>query len=168
MGLLVGATPTSELTIDVAKLRSSKGMIRICLTAAPDNFPSCVDDSQAVSWVPAGTERDTALGLDPGFDGGGGAFADLAGGGATGGGEIDAAHAGLRGEGNKGGVRRRELATAEIELLLRENDDAAAFGGLVGERGELGGVGESFAGDAGRGDEVGGLASPANDSPTPP
>ncbi|MDH7974084.1 DUF2141 domain-containing protein [Sphingomonas sp. AR_OL41] len=56
MGLLVGATPTSELTIDVAKLRSSKGMIRICLTAAPDNFPSCVDDSQAVSRsVPAGT-----------------------------------------------------------------------------------------------------------------
>ena len=49
MALLVGAAPTSELSIDIAKLRNAKGMLRICLTAEPDNFPSCVDDAQAVS-----------------------------------------------------------------------------------------------------------------------
>ncbi|CAN5388556.1 DUF2141 domain-containing protein [soil metagenome] len=58
MGLLVGAAPTAELTIDIAKLRSTKGMVRICLTAMPDNFPSCIDDSQAVSRsVPAGVHE---------------------------------------------------------------------------------------------------------------
>jgi hypothetical protein len=35
----------------------------------------------------------------------------------------------------------RELAAAEAVLLLGEDDDGAAFGGLVGEGGELGGVG---------------------------
>ena len=31
------------------KLRSAKGMIRLCLTAAPDNFPNCIDDKEAVT-----------------------------------------------------------------------------------------------------------------------
>jgi uncharacterized protein (DUF2141 family) len=29
-------------------MRSTKGMIRLCLTAAPANFPKCVDDAEAV------------------------------------------------------------------------------------------------------------------------
>jgi cobalamin biosynthesis protein CobT len=55
-------------------------------------------------------------------------------------------------------VRLGDFAAAQVELLLGEHDDAAAFGRFVGERGELRGVGEPFAGDAGRGDEVGGHA----------
>lgn len=62
MGLLVGAAPTSELTIDIAKLRSTKGMVRICLTAAPDNFPSCVDDSEAVTRSIPAAVRDLRIG----------------------------------------------------------------------------------------------------------
>ncbi|WP_235528223.1 DUF2141 domain-containing protein [Sphingomonas sp. Leaf231] len=41
--------------MDIANLRSAKGMIRICLTADPANFPRCVDDGDAVKRsVPAG------------------------------------------------------------------------------------------------------------------
>ena len=36
-------------------MRSAKGMLRVCLTADPDNFPNCVDDTDAVTRsVPAG------------------------------------------------------------------------------------------------------------------
>ena len=67
MALLVGATPTAELSIDIAKLRNSKGMIRICLAAAPDNFPSCVDDARAVPRsIPAGTPALRIAGLPHG------------------------------------------------------------------------------------------------------
>ena len=44
----------------------------------------------------------------------------------------------------------RDLPLAEAELLLREHDDAAAFGRLVGERGELRRIGELALGDARR------------------
>ena len=38
-------------------------------------------------------------------------------------------------------VRRRgEIAAAQLELLLGEHDDRAAFGRLIGERGELRGI----------------------------
>ncbi|MFA5965931.1 MAG: DUF2141 domain-containing protein [Sphingomonas sp.] len=67
MGLLVGAAPTCDLTIDIARLRSSKGMIRLCLTAAPDNFPSCADESRAVSRsVPANVHELHIAGLPHG------------------------------------------------------------------------------------------------------
>ncbi len=46
--------------------------------------------------------------------------------------DFDAGHAGLGGEGNELGVEVRELAAAETVLLLGEDDDGAAFGGLVG------------------------------------
>jgi uncharacterized protein (DUF2141 family) len=64
MALLVGAAPTSELSIDFAKLRNARGMIRVCLTAAPNNFPACVNDAEAVTRsVPAGTHELRIAGL---------------------------------------------------------------------------------------------------------
>ena len=45
-----------------------------------------------------------------------------------------------------------------LYCVFGENDDGAAFGSFVGERGELRGVGEAFGGDVGGGDELGGLA----------
>lgn len=60
--LLPGATPVSDLRIQVANLRSAKGMVRVCLTAEPNNFPACVDDARAVTRsVPAST---TAIAFD--------------------------------------------------------------------------------------------------------
>jgi hypothetical protein len=69
--------------------------------------------------------------------------------------DVDAAHAGLGGEGNEGGVRMRQFAAADVELLFGEHHDAAAFGSFIGERGELRGIGELLLGDAGRGTEIG-------------
>ena len=45
---MIGATPVAQLDIDVANLRNDKGLIRICLTADPENFPACVDDKDAI------------------------------------------------------------------------------------------------------------------------
>lgn len=47
--VLGGATPTASLEVAVDHLRSDRGMIRICLTADPANFPACVDDTHAVA-----------------------------------------------------------------------------------------------------------------------
>jgi hypothetical protein len=90
--------------------------------------------------------------LEEAGDGVGGALAD------AGAGQVDAAHAGLRGEGNELGVNAAEVASAEVVLLLGEHDDGAAFGGFVGERGELRGVGHALLADVGGGIELGGLA----------
>lgn len=52
---LIGAAPVSRLDIGIEQLRSAKGMVRLCLTADPDNFPACVDDARALTRsVPAG------------------------------------------------------------------------------------------------------------------
>lgn len=52
---LIGAAPVGSLQVEIAQLRSAKGMLRLCLTADPDNFPKCVDDRDAVTRsVPAG------------------------------------------------------------------------------------------------------------------
>ena len=52
---LIGAAPVSRLDIGIDQLRSAKGMVRLCLTADPDNFPACVDDARALTRsVPAG------------------------------------------------------------------------------------------------------------------
>ncbi|WP_157094117.1 DUF2141 domain-containing protein [Sphingomonas mali] len=63
-GLLLGVllpaaapvtSPAASLEIDVAGMRSARGLIRVCLTAEPKNFPGCVDDKRAVTRsVPAG------------------------------------------------------------------------------------------------------------------
>ncbi len=62
VALLPGASPTTRLDVDVAGLRSDKGMIRVCLTADPENFPNCVDDARAsTKSVPA---RQHGIGFD--------------------------------------------------------------------------------------------------------
>jgi hypothetical protein len=45
---------------------------------------------------------------------------------------------------------RQHVALAQVELLLGQHDDAAALGRLVGQRGELRGVGQRCLGHAGR------------------
>ncbi|WP_235523957.1 DUF2141 domain-containing protein [Sphingomonas sp. Leaf33] len=54
--LLGGASPVARLDIDIEKLRSTKGVVLLCLTSDPVNFPNCVDDARAVRrTVPATT-----------------------------------------------------------------------------------------------------------------
>ncbi|WP_010161621.1 MULTISPECIES: DUF2141 domain-containing protein [unclassified Sphingomonas] len=56
LATLPGAVPTAELAVDVSNLRSTKGMVRVCLTADPDNFPACIDDANATTRsIPATT-----------------------------------------------------------------------------------------------------------------
>jgi len=63
----MGAAPVSHLDIGIDHLRSAKGMIRLCLTADPDNFPACVDDSRAMTRsVPAGQKAIRLDGLPHG------------------------------------------------------------------------------------------------------
>ena len=65
--LLTGATPTVGLEVTLQQLRSTKGVIRLCLTADPDNFPGCVDDARAVTRsVPADDRSIRIEGLAPG------------------------------------------------------------------------------------------------------
>jgi len=48
-------------------MRSDKGLIRLCLTADPDNFPGCTDDARALTRsVPAGRRTIRIEGLPPG------------------------------------------------------------------------------------------------------
>lgn len=55
---LPGASPTGSLDVGIDKVRSTKGVLRLCLTADPKNFPGCIDDANAVTRsVPAG-DRD--------------------------------------------------------------------------------------------------------------
>ncbi len=66
MALLPGAMPVSDLSLDVAKLRSTRGLIRICLTADPANFPKCTNDKQAVTRSVPATNHDLSFdGLPP-------------------------------------------------------------------------------------------------------
>lgn len=46
---MTGAAPTTSLDVKIDRLRSAKGVLRICLTADPKNFPGCVDDAHAVT-----------------------------------------------------------------------------------------------------------------------
>ncbi len=46
---LGGAAPVTRLDIAIDSLRSAKGLVQLCLTADPDNFPACVDDAQALT-----------------------------------------------------------------------------------------------------------------------
>ena len=67
MGLLPGAMPVSDLTIDVTNLRSARGVIRLCLTLDPANFPGCLDNARAVTRsVPAATPEIRLEGLPRG------------------------------------------------------------------------------------------------------
>ena len=67
VALLPGASPTTRLDIDVAGMRSVEGMIRVCLTADPDNFPNCVDDARASTKSVSANQRGIGFdGLPPG------------------------------------------------------------------------------------------------------
>lgn len=48
---LGGAMPPASLEVSFDKLRSHKGVIQVCLTADPENFPDCVDDRAAIERV---------------------------------------------------------------------------------------------------------------------
>lgn len=67
VAMLPAASPVSSLDLEVTKVRSEKGMLRVCLTADPDNFPGCLDDANAVTRsVDAGTRNIHFRGLAPG------------------------------------------------------------------------------------------------------
>lgn len=67
MPLIGGAAPVARLDVGLEQVRSSRGLIRVCLTADPANFPSCVDDADAtVRSVPAGQRLVTFVGLPRG------------------------------------------------------------------------------------------------------
>lgn len=58
VGLLPGAAPISTLDVTIDNVRSARGVLRVCLTADPRNFPGCVDDAQAVTrTVPANSHQ---------------------------------------------------------------------------------------------------------------
>ncbi len=64
---LIGAAPIGRLDIVVGNMRSAKGLVRVCLTADPDNFPACVDDARAVTrTVPASEAMIDVAGLPHG------------------------------------------------------------------------------------------------------
>jgi hypothetical protein len=103
----------------------------------------------SLSWI----GRDLAArASDIGLDGIGGALPDLA---PV---QVHPAHPGLRGERHEGGAHPAHVPLPDRVLLLGEHDDAAALRGLVGQRGELGGVGQVALGDARGRQERGGLA----------
>ena len=58
VGVLPGASPTGSLDVGIDKVRSTKGVLRLCLTADPKNFPGCVDDANAVTRSVPASERD--------------------------------------------------------------------------------------------------------------
>ncbi len=64
----------------------------------------------------------------------------------------------MRAERYEFGAETAEVATTEIVFFFGEHDDGAAFGGFVGEGGELGNVGQAFGADVGGGEKFRGLA----------
>lgn len=65
--MLPAASPTASLELEVQQLRSTRGMLRICLTASADNFPDCKDDRRAITRsVPAMQSTIRFDGLPPG------------------------------------------------------------------------------------------------------
>jgi uncharacterized protein (DUF2141 family) len=55
---MLGTAPVARLDVDIDGMRSAKGLLRVCLTADPANFPACTDDSDALTRsVPAGTRQ---------------------------------------------------------------------------------------------------------------
>ena len=59
--VLAAASPVTRLDVEVDNLRSAKGLIRICLTAEPDNFPACVDDAKALTRTLPAAVRTTSF-----------------------------------------------------------------------------------------------------------
>jgi len=72
LGVLVAilpanGAPAASLDLSITGLRSGKGMIRVCLTADPANFPGCIDDKRAITRSVPATQHDIRIaGLAPG------------------------------------------------------------------------------------------------------
>lgn len=65
--MLIGASPASTLDVGIDHLRSPKGLVRICLTRDPDNFPDCVSDRDAITRSIDASDPATVFGgLSPG------------------------------------------------------------------------------------------------------
>lgn len=65
--MLPGAIPVTDLHIEITHLRSTKGLIRMCLTTVPKNFPDCRNVAQAVTRsVPASEKTFTITGVPHG------------------------------------------------------------------------------------------------------
>ncbi|MEZ5709097.1 MAG: DUF2141 domain-containing protein [Blastomonas sp.] len=47
LAMLPAAAPVSTLTVEVDQLRSSKGLLQLCLTRDKTHFPDCQDDPEA-------------------------------------------------------------------------------------------------------------------------
>ncbi|AJP74694.1 hypothetical protein TS85_20470 [Sphingomonas hengshuiensis] len=62
-----GFLPVGSLDVEVGNLRSSRGVLRLCMTAAPGNFPSCKDGGNGITrTVAAQAGRFRIDGLPPG------------------------------------------------------------------------------------------------------
>jgi len=77
--------------------------------------------------------------------------------------EIDARHAGLRGEGNEHGFVRSQFTTAQAVLLFRQHNNRPAFRRFISERRELRGIGHLSRRNPRRGDELRCLAVAESD-----
>ena len=50
---------------------------------------------------------------------------------------VNPAHSGLRRKRHEGGMQALNVALAQVKALLGENNNASAFRGFIGKRGEL-------------------------------
>lgn len=59
MPFVLGSAPLGTLELNVDGLRSTKGIVQICMTTRPDKFPSCKGDPLAHEiGVPAASARE--------------------------------------------------------------------------------------------------------------
>lgn len=59
--------PTASLEVEVTSLRSAKGVIQLCLTSDPRDFPDCRNGASAIKRTfPANSPRIRIDGLSPG------------------------------------------------------------------------------------------------------
>lgn len=54
---LGAGVPVGTIEVDVGRLRSDRGQLRLCLTAEPASFPSCVDDARATARTVPASQR---------------------------------------------------------------------------------------------------------------
>jgi uncharacterized protein (DUF2141 family) len=55
--LLLGAASPGGVELELTGLRSSKGVVQVCLTRDPVNFPSCTDDARAEKRTVSAAQR---------------------------------------------------------------------------------------------------------------
>jgi uncharacterized protein (DUF2141 family) len=61
-GLTLGAAaPTRDITVTVTNLRSSKGVVRACMTTVAKRFPRCAGDPQSYRLVVPASEGSVTL-----------------------------------------------------------------------------------------------------------